>query len=68
MRRLLFIVSLLTASLLSNATITLPDSMLTIKNAYSATNSDTSLAIIQAMRQRQLAEKWQLDMAEADYC
>lgn len=68
MRRLLFIVSLLTASLLSNATITLPDSMLTIKNAYSATNSDTSLAIIQAMRQRQVAEKWQLDMAEADYC
>ena len=68
MRRLFIVICLLSATLLCNATITLPDSMLTIKNAYSATNSDTSLAIIQAMRQRQLAEKWQLDMAEADYC
>lgn len=68
MRRLFIVICLLSATLLCNATITLPDSMLTIKSAYNVTNSDTSLAIIQAMRQRQLAEKWQLDMAEADYC
>lgn len=67
MRRLFIVICLLSATLLCNATITLPDSMLTIKSAYNATNSDTSLAIIQTMRQRQLAEKWQLDMAEADY-
>ncbi len=68
MRRLFIVICLLSATLLCNATITLPDSMLTIKSAYNVTNSDTSLAIIQTMRQRQLAEKWQLDMAEADYC
>ena len=68
MKRLATIVCLLAISLLSSAAIALPDSMLTLVKAYSTTNSDTSLAIIQTMRQRQLAPTWQLDMAEADYC
>jgi len=68
MKRLVTIVYLLTITLLSGAAIALPDSMLTLAKAYSTTNSDTSLAIIQTMRQRQLAPTWQLDMAEADYC
>lgn len=68
MKRLYIIICLLAASLYSDARIVLPDSMLTLSKAYTTTNSDTSLAIIQAMRQRQLAPTWQLDMAEADYC
>lgn len=68
MKRLATIVCLLAISLLSSAAIALPDSMLTLVKAYSTTSSDTSLAIIQTMRQRQLAPTWQLDMAEADYC
>lgn len=68
MKRLYIIICLLAASLYSDARMVLPDSMLTLSKAYTTTNSDTSLAIIQAMRQRQLAPTWQLDMAEADYC
>lgn len=68
MKRLYIIICLLAASLYSDARIVLPDSMLTLSKAYTTANSDTSLAIIQAMRQRQLAPTWQLDMAEADYC
>lgn len=68
MKRLYIIICLLAASLYSDARIVLPDSMLTLSKAYTTTNSDTSLAIIQTMRQRQLAPTWQLDMAEADYC
>lgn len=68
MKRLYIIICLLAASLYSDARMVLPDSMLTLSKAYTTTNSDTSLAIIQTMRQRQLAPTWQLDMAEADYC
>jgi len=67
MRKLYLIICLLAASLYSDARMVLPDSMLTLSKAYTTTNSDTSLAIIQTMRQRQLAPTWQLDMAEADY-
>ena len=65
---LLLIIGLLTASLTSDARIVLPDTMLTVKKAYSAASTDTSLAIIQAMRKREMAPAWQLDMAEGDYC
>ena len=65
---LLLIIGLLTASLTSDARIVLPDTMLTVKKAYSAASTDTSLAIIQALRERKMAPTWQLDMAEGDYC
>lgn len=66
MKRLFLIISLLSASLLSEAAIVLPDSMLTIRKVYDTAGSDTSTAIIQTMRERQLAPSWQLDMAEGD--
>lgn len=65
---LLLIIGLLTAPLTGNSRIVLPDTMLTVKKAYSAASTDTSLAIIQAMRKREMAPTWQLDMAEGDYC
>jgi len=65
---LLLIIGMLTAPLTGNARIVLPDTMLTVKKAYSAASTDTSLAIIQAMRKREMAPTWQLDMAEGDYC
>lgn len=68
MRNMVMIICLLLTSLFCDAKIVLPDSMLTVKNAYHTTDIDTSLAIIQTMRQRNMAPKWQLDMAEADYC
>ena len=62
------IVCMLSASLYGDAAIVVPDSMLTIDHAYYTSSADTSIAIIQTMRQRQMAPTWQLDMAEADYC
>ena len=58
----------MSASLCGDASIVVPDSMLTIDHAYYTSSVDTSIAIIQTMRQRQMAPTWQLDMAEADYC
>ena len=68
MRKLALIVCMLSASLCGDAAIVVPDSMLTIDHAYYTSSVDTSIAIIQTMRQRQMAPTWQLDMAEADYC
>jgi AraC-like DNA-binding protein len=67
MRNLLLIVSLLSASLLSDARIVVPDSMLTIEHAYRTAKTDTSMAIVQTMRERHLAPEWLLDMTEGDY-
>ena len=67
MRNLLLIVSLLSASLLSDARIVVPDSMLTIEYAYRTAKTDTSMAIVQTMRERHLAPEWLLDMTEGDY-
>ena len=58
----------MSASLCGDAAIVVPDSMLTIDHAYYTSSVDTSITIIQTMRQRQMAPTWQLDMAEADYC
>ena len=58
----------MSASLCGDAAIVVPDSMLTIDHAYYTSSTDTSIAIIETMRQRQMAPTWQLDMAEADYC
>lgn len=68
MRKQVLVISLLSASLVSDAKIVLPDSMLTVEHAYYVTDIDTSLAIIQTVRDRHLAPAWQTDMAEADYC
>ena len=68
MRKLALIVCMLSASLYGDAAIVVPDSMLTIEHAYYTSSIDTSIAIIQTMRQRQMVPTWQLDMAEADYC
>ena len=68
MRKLALIVCMLSASLYGDAAIVVPDSMLTIEHAYYTSSTDTSIAIIQTMRQRQMVPTWQLDMAEADYC
>jgi AraC-like DNA-binding protein len=68
MRKLLLITWLLSASLFCDAKIVVPDSMLTIHHAYHTTSADTSLVIIQTMRERQLAPTWMLDLAEGDYC
>ena len=59
--------SLLSASLLSDARIVVPDSMLTIEYAYRTAKTDTSMAIVQTMRERHLAPEWLLDMPEGDY-
>ena len=67
MRNLLLIVSLLSVSLLSDARIVVPDSMLTIDHAYRTAKTDTSMAIVQTMRERHLAPEWLLDMTEGDY-
>ena len=68
MRKLLLVTWLLSASLFCEAKIVVPDSMLTIHHAYHTSSADTSLAIIQTMRERQLAPTWMLDLAEGDYC
>lgn len=68
MKKLTVLLYLFIHTLTGNATITVPDSMLTILHAYYTTSPDTSLAIIQTMRERQMAPQWQLDMAEGDYC
>lgn len=68
MRKLLLVTWLLSASLFCDAKIVVPDSMLTIHHAYHTSSADTSLAIIQTMRERQLAPTWMLDLAEGDYC
>jgi len=58
---------MLLASLLGDAKILLPDSMLTLKKANTVANTDTLLTIIQTMRERKLAPMWQLDVVEGDY-
>ena len=66
--RLLLSLSLFLLSMVCDAKDRVPDSMLTFDKAYyyCIAKPDTSLAIIETMRQRQMAPEWQLDMAEAD--
>ena len=68
MRILILIVSLWCASLSTAAHIVVPDSMLTVEHAYKTAKTDTSMAIVQTMRERRLAPEWLLDMTEGDYC
>ncbi|MBR1548706.1 MAG: AraC family transcriptional regulator [Prevotella sp.] len=60
--------ALLVASLLCMAGERLPDSLLTIANAYRYTivSPDTSLAIVHAMRNRHLLPDWHTDLIEGD--
>ena len=66
--RLLLSLGLFLLSMVGDAKDRLPDAMLTLDKAYyyCIAKPDTSLAIIEAMRQRQMAPEWQLDMAEGD--
>lgn len=62
---------LMLASLSGHAVIDIPDSLLTVRKAYSYNikSLDTSLTIIQTMREQQLAPTWLLDLTEGDmYC
>ena len=56
-------ISLFMISMACGANNRLPDSLLTLDKAYyyCIAKPETSLAIIEAMRQRQMASEWQLD-------
>ncbi len=64
---LTFLLSMI-AALPGEAKNALPDSLLTINKAYTYTlsDTDTSLAILQAMRQRKMEPDWQLNLCEGD--
>ena len=66
--RLLLSISLFLLSMACDAKDRLPDSLLTLNKAYyyCIAKPETSLAIIEAMRQRQMAPEWQLDLVEGD--
>ncbi len=64
---LTFLLSMI-AALPGEAKNALPDSLLTINKAYTYTlsDTDTSLAILKAMRQRKMEPDWQLNLCEGD--
>ena len=61
-------VCLLLVSLAGEARMVLPDSLLTTKKSYTyhITSPDTALAIIEAVRERQLEPAWKTNLAEGD--
>lgn len=64
---LTFLLSMI-AALPGEAKNALPDSLLTINKAYTYTlsDTDTSLAILQAMRQKKMEPDWRLNICEGD--
>lgn len=67
-RRVFLAVCLMLVSLVGDAQITVPDSLLTIQKAYRyhIVAPDTTQAILAAMRERKMAPDWRLDFAEGD--
>lgn len=67
LRTTLSVVALL-VSLCGEAKVHLPDSLLSLHKAYSYNlrSIDTSLAIVRTMRERKLAEAWELNIVEGD--
>ncbi len=67
-KRICIAVCLLLVSLVGEARITLPDSLLTTKKSYTyhITSPDTALAIIETVRERNLEPAWKTDLAEGD--
>lgn len=61
-------VCLLTVSLVGDAKVQLPDSLLTITKAYvyNISSPDTAQAILETIRERNLAPQWRVDFAEGD--
>ena len=68
MKSVVIAILLLLTPHLCRAKIVLPDSMLTTTKsyAYHITSPDTALAIIEAMRERNLVPAWRTDMTEGD--
>ena len=68
MRRVLLSLGLLFVSLMGEAKLVVPDSLLTITKAYvyNITSPDTALAILQTIRERNMATQSQIDFAEGD--
>ena len=66
--RNLLIVCLLFVSLVGDAKIVVPDSLLDVKKSYLffITSPDTAQAIINTLRERKAVPEWQLDLAEGD--
>ena len=62
------IVCLLFVSLVGDAKIVVPDSLLDVKKSYLffITSPDTAQAIINTLRERKAAPEWRLDLAEGD--
>ena len=68
LKKLFLIVSLLLVSLVGDAQIVVPDSLLAIRKAYRRhiVAPDTALAILETMRERKMVPEWRLDLAEGD--
>ena len=68
MKKGLLISCLLLVSLISDAKVNLPDSLLTISKSYvyNITSPDTAQAILDAIRERQSEPAWRIDFAEGD--
>ena len=68
LRKSCLIICLMFASLVSEAQITLPDSLLTITKSYvyNITSPDTAQAILKIVRERQTEPVWRIDFAEGD--
>ena len=66
--RVYLIVCLLFVSLVGEAKIVVPDSLLDVKKSYLffITSPDTAQAIINTLRERKAAPEWRLDLAEGD--
>lgn len=66
--RVYLIVCLLFVSLVGDAKIVVPDSLLDVKKSYLffITSPDTAQAIINTLRERKAVPKWRLDLAEGD--
>ena len=67
-RKSFLIVCLVLVSLVGDAQISLPDSMLTITKSYACniTCPDTAQAILRTIRERQTEPAWRIDFAEGD--
>ena len=66
--RVYLIVCLLFVSLVGDAKIVVPDSLLDVKKSYLffITSHDTAQAIINTLRERKAVPEWRLDLAEGD--
>ena len=68
LRKSCLIICLMFASLVGEARITLPDSLLSVTKSYvyDITSLDTAQAILNIVRERQTEPAWRIDFAEGD--